>query len=167
MRAPSCSTTPSPARQWSMVAWARRIEPAPNTQPGPTTACAPMMQPAPISAPAPTRAKGPISVPSPIEAPGSTQAVTEEFVYDGSYVALREVTLGYTLPRSLMQNLPIEGVRINLLGRNLGYFQKSTPGFAPDAYIFNRNTNRGTVIGMESMSFPIARTFGFDINITF
>ena len=99
--------------------------------------------------------------------PGSTQAVTEEFVYDGSYVALREVTLGYTLPRSLMQNLPIEALRINLLGRNLGYFQKSTPGFAPDAYIFNRNTNRGTVIGMESMSFPIARTFGFDINVTF
>jgi len=99
--------------------------------------------------------------------PGSTQAVTEEFVYDGSYVALREVTLGYTLPRSLMQSLPIEGVRISLLGRNLGYFQKSTPGFAPDAYIFNRNTNRGTVIGMESMSFPIARTLGFDLNITF
>ncbi len=99
--------------------------------------------------------------------PGSTTAVTEEFVYDGSYVALREITLGYAFPQSIIANTPFKGLRINLVGRNLGYLQKNTPGFAPDAYIFNRNTNRGTVIGMESMSFPISRTFGANVTVTF
>ncbi len=100
-------------------------------------------------------------------APGSTTAVTEEFVYDGSYVAVREVTLGYQFPQSIVGLTPFKALRLAFLGRNLGYLQKNTPGFAPDAYIFNRNTNRGTVIGMESMSFPIARTFGADLTITF
>jgi len=99
--------------------------------------------------------------------PGSTTAVTEEFVYDGSYVALREVTLGYQFPQSIVSATPFKALRVAFVGRNLGYLQKSTPGFAPDAYIFNRDTNAGTVIGMESMSFPLARTFGADVTITF
>jgi len=99
--------------------------------------------------------------------PGSTTAVTEEFVYDGSYIALREVTLGYAFPQSIISQTPFKGLRLSVIGRNLGYLEKHTPGFAPDAYIFNRNTNRGTVIGMESMSFPISRTFGADVTITF
>lgn len=99
--------------------------------------------------------------------PGSTTAVTEEFVYDGSYIAIREVTLGYTFPKSIVNKLPVAGLRLSLVGRNLGYLQNNAPGFAPDAYIFNRDTNAGTVVGMESMSFPIARQLGFDLTIDF
>lgn len=98
--------------------------------------------------------------------PGSTTAIAEEFVYDGSYVALREVILGYTFPKTIMDNLPFRSLRISFVGRNLGYFEKHTPGFAPEAYIFNRNTV-GASLGLESMSFPIARTLGFDLNIGF
>ena len=102
--------------------------------------------------------------------PGSTQAITEEFVYDGSYIALREVVLGYTFPKSVVEKTPFRSLRLSLIGRNLGYLQNDVPGVAPDAYIFNRNTaggGSGVGLGIENNSFPIARTFGVDLNIGF
>lgn len=102
--------------------------------------------------------------------PGSTTAITEEFVYDGSYVALREVVLGYQFPASIFERTPIRTLRLSLVGRNLGYLQNNIPGVAPEAYIFNRNTaggGAGVGLGVENNSFPIARTFGFDLNIGF
>ncbi len=102
--------------------------------------------------------------------PGSTTAITEEFVYDGSYVAIRELVLGYQFPNSLFETTPIRSLRFSLVGRNLGYLQNNIPGVAPEAYIFNRNTAGGGAasgLGIENNSFPIARTFGFDLNIGF
>lgn len=102
--------------------------------------------------------------------PGSTAAITEEFVYDGSYVALREVVIGYTFPRGIVEKTPFRSLKLSLVGRNLGYLQNNIPGVAPDAYIFNRNTAGGGAavgLGIENNSFPIARTFGFDLNVGF
>ncbi len=102
--------------------------------------------------------------------PASTQAITEEFVYDGSYVAVREVVIGYTFPRAIVEKTPFRSLKLSLVGRNLGYLQNNIPGVAPDAYIFNRNTaggGSGVGLGIENNSFPIARTFGFDLNIGF
>lgn len=42
-----------------------------------------------------------------------------EHVKDRSFVKLREVVIGYTLPKSLFNNLPISSLSINLVGRNL------------------------------------------------
>jgi hypothetical protein len=103
-------------------------------------------------------------------APASTQAITEEFVYDGSYVALREVVVSYAFPQKLVEKTPFRSLKLSLVGRNLGYLQNNIPGVAPDAYIFNRNTaggGSGVGLGIENNSFPIARTFGFDLNIGF
>jgi hypothetical protein len=99
--------------------------------------------------------------------PGSTTAIAEEFLYDGSYIALREVVIGYTFPGSLLTNLPFKSVRLAITGRNLGYLEKHTTGFAPDAFIFNRETNTAGAIAMESMSFPTSRLIGFNLNLKF
>jgi TonB-linked SusC/RagA family outer membrane protein len=102
--------------------------------------------------------------------PGSTTAITEEFVYDGSYVALREAILGYQFPSSIFERTPIRTLRLSFVGRNLLYLQNNIPGVAPEAYIFNRNTaggGSGVGLGIENNSFPIARTFGFDLSIGF
>ncbi len=100
-------------------------------------------------------------------APGSTTAVAEEFLYDGSYIAIREIVLGYSLPEKLLTNLPFKYVRVALTGRNLGYIEKHTPGFAPDAFIFNRETVGNAAIAMESLSFPTSRIIGFNLNLKF
>jgi len=59
---------------------------------------------------------------------------TEHWVEDASYVKLREVTLGYTLPRSVISrytNNFIKGVTFRVIGRNLLTFTKYT-GFDPE-----------------------------------
>lgn len=45
--------------------------------------------------------------------------VMEEMVEDGSFIKLREVTLSYQLPKSLLQRTPFEEVSISATGRNL------------------------------------------------
>lgn len=100
-------------------------------------------------------------------APGSTTAVAEEFLYDGSYIAIREIVLGYTLPASVLEKLPFKYVRLALTGRNLGYIEKHTPGFAPDAFIFNREPVGNAAVAMESLSFPTSRIIGFNVNLKF
>ena len=101
--------------------------------------------------------------------PAHKAAITSEFLYDADYISLREISLGYLLPEPLLSKLPFHDLRVSLVGRNVAYLQKKTPGFAPDAYTFNRRTNGGLfgVIGMESNAFPLARTYGIDLNVTF
>ncbi len=44
---------------------------------------------------------------------------SENFVEDGSFIKLREVSLSYTMPASLMRSLPIQSAQITATGRNL------------------------------------------------
>jgi hypothetical protein len=52
-------------------------------------------------------------------------------------------------------------------GRNLGYLQKNTPGFATYAFVFNRETNTNAAIALESLSFTTSRLIGFNLNLKF
>lgn len=45
-----------------------------------------------------------------------------EYYESGDYLAIREVTLSYTLPKSVLSRLPINNLRVNVTGNNLHYF---------------------------------------------
>jgi hypothetical protein len=81
---------------------------------------------------------------------------------DGSFIALREVNLAFRLPSSILENTPFRSASISLVGRNLGYLQRNTDGFSPEAANFNVANNS---LGMESASFPMSRQFGFNLNL--
>ncbi|QHT65989.1 SusC/RagA family TonB-linked outer membrane protein [Rhodocytophaga rosea] len=49
----------------------------------------------------------------------SNPPIEREHLVDKSFVKLREVTIGYSLPKSLFKNIPVANVSINLVGRNL------------------------------------------------
>ena len=49
----------------------------------------------------------------------------------GDYLALREVTLSYTIPQRLYARIGISSLKVNLTGNNLKYFTKYT-GLAPE-----------------------------------
>ncbi len=95
----------------------------------------------------------------------STQngAVAEAFVYSGTFVKLREVTLGYTFTKQQLKSLPFTAVSLSLVGRNLALLVSSLPGFDPDVSSYN-TTN---VQGIESAAFPSTRSLGFNLNVTF
>ncbi|MCU4155548.1 SusC/RagA family TonB-linked outer membrane protein [Carboxylicivirga sp. A043] len=94
--------------------------------------------------------------------------VDEEFMYDASHMKLKEIVLGYNVPKSLLErisaNNPIQSMRISLVGRNLWYLYKDTPGTVPDASAYS------SAYAAQAFDFapvPSTRTYGFSINLGF
>ena len=83
-------------------------------------------------------------------------------VFDASYIKLRDVTLGYDLPKSVIGNA-LQSVRVSVFGRNLLAWNLAFDGIDPE------NTSYGSdnIQGMEGGSLPSTRTFGFNVNFKF
>lgn len=83
--------------------------------------------------------------------------------YDATFLKLREVTIGYTVPKSVLGKMPIQDVKISLVGRNLALWTEN-PHFDPETL----SMGGGTLIpGVEDMSFPSTRSVGFNLNVKF
>ncbi|WP_194976222.1 SusC/RagA family TonB-linked outer membrane protein [Aquiflexum lacus] len=83
--------------------------------------------------------------------------------YDASYIKLREVIFGYNLPKKWFGNLPIEDVRLSVVGRNLALWTEN-PHFDPETLSMSGGTLQP---GIENMAFPSTRNFGFNLNAKF
>lgn len=94
---------------------------------------------------------------------GRQYAVAEEFVYDASFVRLKEISFGYSFPSRILKKTPIANLRVSFVGRNLAYLLKHTPGTSPeggyDTSMFSQ--------ALDFSSLPYSRTFGFSINLGF
>lgn len=88
--------------------------------------------------------------------------IAEEFVYDASFIKLRELSLGYTLPSSFLQKMPFKAATISLVTRNLATLLKHTPNIDPESAYNNSNAQ-----GLEATSNPPVRSFGFNLNVKF
>ena len=88
---------------------------------------------------------------------------TEYYMYDATNIRLREFSLGYTLPKRLLEKTKLlQEVQLSLVGRNLFFFHKSAP-FDPDAVLSTNNDNQGIdVFGM-----PTTRNLGFNVKLSF
>jgi TonB-linked SusC/RagA family outer membrane protein len=83
--------------------------------------------------------------------------------YDASFVKLREITLGYTLPGAAMGKMPFQEARFSLVARNLALWTEN-PHFDPETM----SMSGGTLIpGVEDMAFPSTRSIGFNLNLKF
>lgn len=72
----------------------------------------------------------------------------------GDYLALREVTLSYSLPKTLVQRLRVQNIALNLSGHNLHYFTAFS-GLNPE-------------VGENDLGrYPITRNFIFGARVTF
>jgi hypothetical protein len=88
---------------------------------------------------------------------------THRYVYDASYVKLREVLLTYSLPASLMSKLdPLRSLSVSVVGRNLWIIHKNIPYADPED-----NLGAGNIQGVQVGSLPNVRTLGFNIKATF
>ncbi len=88
--------------------------------------------------------------------------VTEEFVYDASFIKLRNASLSYSLPGSLIRKTPFKGLTFSVVGRNLAILMKHTPNIDPES---NLNASNGQ--GLELTGYPSMRNLGFNLNIKF
>ncbi len=86
----------------------------------------------------------------------------EPFIYDASYVKLRELNFTYNFPAKLLAKTPIRGLSLSAYGRNLFILHSNLKNIDPES-----NYNNGNGQGLEYGSLPSRRTFGFGINVKF
>ncbi|QNL51742.1 TonB-dependent receptor [Olivibacter sp. SDN3] len=84
-------------------------------------------------------------------------------VEDASYIRLRNIVLGYTLPENLLRNLRMKSLRVYVSGTNLFTWTKYK-GYDPEVNFYGQST---TFIGADYGSYPMAKTLLFGLNIGF
>ena len=83
------------------------------------------------------------------------------FVYDGSYIKLREVMITYSLPAKIIKHLnPLKGIDFSLIGRNLWIIHKNLPYSDPEEII-----SAGNFLGFQGGAYPSVRTFSFNVRL--
>lgn len=88
------------------------------------------------------------------------QEIAEDFIYDASYIKLRQISLGYTVPSAMLEKLPFQSASFSFVARNLFFFKNNVPGLDPEATYTSGNGQ-----GIESGSIPSTRSIGFNLNL--
>lgn len=94
---------------------------------------------------------------------GVNTPIGEAFVVDATSTRLRELTLGYALPLSIVSRLHISDCRISLVGRNLFYIHRASPYADPDIMVGTDKTSEG----FQNFIPPSSRYFGLNLKISF
>jgi len=90
------------------------------------------------------------------------ERLSSRFVEDGSYIRLRNLQLGYTLPVAVAQRIYLQSLRVYVSGTNL-WTSTDFTGYNPEIYngsVFDNGIDRGTI-------YPISKTINVGIDIQF
>jgi TonB-linked SusC/RagA family outer membrane protein len=88
--------------------------------------------------------------------------VPGEGVFDASWVRLREASITYSLPKSLLDKTPFGKIEIGLNGRNL-WLNTKVPHIDPETNLNGASNSQG----LEFNTMPNARTYGAVLKFTF
>ncbi|MWB94076.1 SusC/RagA family TonB-linked outer membrane protein [Flavobacterium sp. GA093] len=96
-----------------------------------------------------------------------TKRVTSRFVYDGSYIRLKNISLGYSLDENIVSKIGLSKVRFYISAQNL-WTITDYPGSDPEGnYLNDTNARSNTNLGLEYGGYPNVRTFTFGFNLKF
>ncbi len=107
--------------------------------------------------------------------PNNNRRVSDRFIEDGSYVRLKNVSFGYTIPKLLTNKIKVDRIRVYVQAQNLLTFT-NYKGMDPEVSTFNTqntaigggsNTTANAAQGTDFLTFPQARTYTFGVNIGF
>ena len=82
-------------------------------------------------------------------------------VFDGSYFKIKQIQLGYTLPRNLTQKIAISNLRVFAMLDNFFTFTKYI-GLDPETA-----TTGGNALGFDMGNYPTAKSIIFGVNLDF
>jgi hypothetical protein len=84
------------------------------------------------------------------------------FLYDGSFVKLRQVIFGYSIPVSKCKLVKFQSASISFVARNLFILYKKTENFDPESSYTNSNAQ-----GFEAFGLPRTRSYGLNLSLKF
>lgn len=98
-----------------------------------------------------------------INDPNDNDRVSDRYIEDGSYIRLKNITLGYTFPREMTKKWGLENLRVYANIQNLltitGY-----SGYDPE---IGASTASSNVMGLDNGRYPSPTVYAFGLNITF
>ncbi|MEC5166566.1 TonB-linked SusC/RagA family outer membrane protein [Flavobacterium sp. PL11] len=94
---------------------------------------------------------------------GRNTPAGEVFTYSASNIRLREVVLGFNLPKEIFKKTVFQNASLSFSGRNLFFFKNNAKGFDPESVVGTANSS----VGIEAFSAPSTRTYGATLNLTF
>jgi hypothetical protein len=92
-----------------------------------------------------------------------TQYTAEPAIFDKTYVKMRELAIGYTLPKSITTKFYCNNLQLSVFGRNLFYIYKAMPDWDAESSIGTGWTNQAQIGGSAA---PM-RSFGFSLRASF
>ncbi|WBL21874.1 SusC/RagA family TonB-linked outer membrane protein [Zunongwangia sp. HRR-M8] len=98
---------------------------------------------------------------------GNLTSAPEEWIYDASYVKLRQLKLGYTFPKSTLENLPFNEVYLGAYANNLWLIYSDIDGIDPSELESYQDDSDLDLRWQEGGQSPSQRTFGMNLKISF
>lgn len=88
------------------------------------------------------------------------EEIHEPFIYDASFIKLREISLSYQLPKSIVQKFRINKASVGVYATNIWLMYSNVPNVDPETMLTNGNGQ-----GYELYSYPNRRSVGFTISL--
>jgi TonB-linked SusC/RagA family outer membrane protein len=104
---------------------------------------------------------------TPYETSGFNWMLTDYVVEDASYVALRDITIGFTMPEEFAKKCLVNGMRLYFSGQNMYFYTPSNyRGINTEGRSTSGPYTSSLIDGYQRGAFPIPKTvvFGLDIN---
>lgn len=100
-----------------------------------------------------------------INDPNDNDRISDRYVEDGSFLRIKNITLGYTFPKALLNKAKIENLRVYVNIQNLYTFTKYT-GYDPEVGASTQDSSSLTY-GLDNGRYPSPAMYSFGLNITF
>jgi len=87
----------------------------------------------------------------------------EADVYDATILRLREVTIGYSLPKKWINTLKMKDINLSLIGRNLWFYAPNVPHIDPETSGYEAGNRQG----IDYYYVPNARKYAVSLRVKF
>lgn len=95
--------------------------------------------------------------------PNDNDRISDRYIEDGSYLRIKNIALGYTLPNVISQRWRFDQVRLYVNIQNLHTFTNYT-GYDPEIGVSTASAN---VYGLDNGRYPSPRVYSAGINLSF
>ncbi|EIJ38534.1 TonB-linked outer membrane protein, SusC/RagA family [Galbibacter orientalis DSM 19592] len=100
-----------------------------------------------------------------VDTKGLEKTASSYWIDDGSYLRLKDLTIGYKLPNYVISKLGLSHVRLFVNGANLFTIAKA-PVFDPENFL-NTNVSSPLYRGVGGAAYPTAKTYSIGLNVKF
>ena len=97
--------------------------------------------------------------------PNDNDRLSTRYIEDGSYLRIKNLTLGYTFPKKWMNKIKFENIRVYCNIQNLYTFTKYS-GYDPEVGASTQDSS-GYAYGVDNGRYPSPTTYSFGVSLTF